>query len=195
MRIIILVVVFFLFCKGTVVEFVTSGGENACATNLLTSEALKMRIIQKCARNERCSRIFHQHAGRENTTLFDYLARSVMKKYRYNYMAPLTQSMCAGKSLEEMAEDVAILTLMAEREENQQICGMNHVLVFDEKSEKTECICAEDKDCGADKDDLTIFYIAVSVALVTLLSICIFQMTNLIISSLNKREGRSSKQQ
>ena len=116
--------------------------------------------------------MFNVRPGKINETVFDFLTASVTRKYIRAQTTPLKELLCTGKSVEQMEEKMWLLTVMAEKDQSQLICGVNQELEI-QPDGRSACVCSEDSNCGVVDDDLTILYVIVSSILLTLVIVMI----------------------
>lgn len=127
-------------------------------------------LFRWCTADERCSQFFNPSQGRANITVFSFLADQIIRDNRANLWWPLFRLLCSQDStLESVAKEVWLLTMMAGRDSLQPRCDVNHKIQIDLETLSVACVCMENRVCSDSMFDLTLYYIVLAV--LTLLAV------------------------
>jgi hypothetical protein len=165
---------------GMTLRLVSEDGTDVCDQLHAQIASSREVIANWCAEDSLCADVFHQDEG-VNMTVFTYLAESTIRRYGGNLNMPLMRAFCGGDTtLEDVQKMLWTNLLLAQRSENQIICGINERLVVNHQSLSTKCECMEDQDCSGNESQTTAIiimfaFILAAVAIGTCVSLLKFR--------------------
>jgi len=179
---------FFFLCKGTRFNVNIEGETDLCDFLKTENSGNMTNIMYLCSNDPKCSHYYYQEPGRENMTLFKYLAGAALKKYNYETKNIMNNLFCKGLSWEKLESIIVTMSLISDQLENRPICSLNQKLEIDKKTLKMSCVCQEDANCEVVTDDFLIITIISYTAVGLFAIIIFFYMADLIINN-NKQSS------
>lgn len=147
---IILIKIESISCDISIEEFCSQGIEDAAPRN--------EHIIPICRENNNCARMFNIRPGKANETVFGFLTVGITRKYLREQTTPLKELLCTGKTFDQMNQETWLLTMMANKDQSQRICGAGQNLEV-QPDGKSECVFDPTSNPSGASDDLTLLYL------------------------------------
>ncbi len=129
---------------------------------------MSVQLMDWCANDPSCSKVYHQTPQHKNFTIFRHLIRPQLGG-RPDLYKPIHNWLCSENSLEEIARQFWILSLLANRDVSQPICDNQHRLQFDPHFLTSRCVCGPGELCSEDIFDLIPFYVLIGLLLLAAL--------------------------
>lgn len=153
-------------CNSTLLDEATAVDTNNTVSN--KTSALIKQLYNWCIADSHCSDLFYQNDV-NNITIFKYMVESIIETE--NYLHKPFQLICGDDgtvSDNDILKNLWLLTLMSRKYE-QNICDINHILLFDRNTVTSKCVCKPNKLCSDEGNNLSGIYAILIINLIILL--------------------------